>query len=560
MSALSPITGPLSRRAASHLLKRLTFGPTRKEISELENKSIEQALDILFKEHAHPQPPLDTATGRQWVSPIPKEGRVGRDNNLETALIPYMRQWWLDTMCKQKTGITEKMVFFYHSHFTTIQSRIYYSLSLYYQLSLFRHHAIGNVKSLAAKMCRDNAMLIHLDGNDNEVGAPNENFAREFLELYTIGKGRQVSSNDYTNYTEQDIKEAARILSGFKTEHTFSTHKDPETGVPLGRIIVNPQNMATRHDSGEKRFSHRFGNRVIKPKEVKSYFALQNIATEQAVLGEVEDLVDMIFDQKETAKHFCRKLYRFFVFYNITGDIEKNVIEPLAEVMYKNNYEIEPVLRTLFSSRHFFDQDNTKASNKVQAALIKSPLEIMAGTLRFFQVSLPDRTQLPKYYAIYKELQERLQQQGLDLYEPYDVAGYTAYYQEPDFNRHWISSTNLARRYEFTGDLIDGIKDMKMQHSIKLDVMNYVRNTQNISDPSDAEKLVRELIDDLFPQVVSQERFNYFLNEVLLDNLSPMAWEHEWKKYLESGNDSGVRKQLEKLIRALLQAPEYQLF
>ncbi len=560
MSAVSPITGPLSRRAASHLLKRLTFGPTRKEINEIENKSIDQALDILFQKHKHPQPPLDTATGRQWVNPIPKEGRIGRDNNLETVLIPYMRNWWLDTMCREKTGITEKMVFFFHSHFTTIQSRIYYSLSLYYQLSLFRHHALGNVKDLAYKLCRDNAMLIHLDGNDNEVGHPNENFAREFLELYTIGKGKQVSSTDYSNYTEQDIKEAARILSGFKTEHTFSTDLDPETGVPLGRMILNPQMMAIRHDSGEKKFSHRFGNRVIKPKEVKTYYALKNIATKEAALGEVQELVDMIFEQKETAKHFCRKLYRFFVYYDITPEIEKNVIEPLAETLYKNNYEFEPVLRQLFSSKHFFDQDTNKKSEFVQASLIKSPLEVVAGTLRYFEVNLPERTQIPKYYELYSELQERLKQQGLDLYEPYDVAGYTAYYQAPDFNRHWISSSNLARRYEFADDLLKGISSKGMNSSVKLDIVKFVRNSQNISDPSDAEKLVKELTDDLFPEVISKDRFNYFLNEILLDNLSTTTWKHEWQNYIEKGNDSAVRQQLEKLVRALLQAPEYQLF
>ena len=556
MSALSPITGPLDRRAASHLLKRLTFGPTRKEISEFENKTIDQALDILFRKHPHPQPPLDTATGKQWISPIPKEGRIGRANSLETSLIPYMRYWWLDTMVKQNTGITEKMVFFYHSHFTTIQSRIYYSLSLYHQMSLFRHHSLGNVKSLAFKLCRDNAMLIHLDGNDNEVGQPNENFAREFFELYTIGKGKQVSSNDYSNYTEQDIKEAARILSGFKTEHSFSTDLDPETGVPLGRIITNPQNMAVRHDSGVKRFSHRFGNREIKPNKVVSYYAMKDIATTDAALQEVQDLVNMIFDQKETARHLCRKLYRFFVFYKISPEVERNVIEPLAETMQRNNYEMEPVLRQLFSSRHFFDQDNSQSTDNVKASLIKSPLEIVAGTLRFFEVALPDRTQLPKYYQIYKSLTEMLLQQGLDLYEPYDVAGYTAYFQAPDFNRHWISSNNLAYRYQFAEEVINGI----MNNSVKLDILKYVNNSQNISDPSDATKLVQELVEDLLPQQITESRFNYFLNEILLDNLSPMTWKHEWQNYKASGNATAVRQQLERLLKAILQSPEYQLF
>ena len=559
MSALSPINGPLSRRAASHLLKRLTFGPTRKEINNLENKSISQALDILFQKHEHPQPPLDTATGKQWVNPIPTEGRIGRVNSLETTLIPYMRQWWLDTMCKQNTGITEKMVFFYHSHFTTLQSRIYYSLSLYYQLSLFRHHSTGNVKELARKMCLDNAMLINLDGNLNEMGNVNENFAREFLELYTIGKGPQVSATDYTNYTEQDIKEAARIFTGFKTEHTFSQNLDPETGVPLCRMIKSPQNQATRHDAGEKKFSHRFGNRTIKPNELITYHTLQDLASVDAAHQEVQELVDMIFEQKETARQFCRKLYRFFVYYKITPEIESSIIDPLADTLINNNYETEPVLRQLFSSQHFFDQGVTNEATRVQASLIKSPLDVMAGTLRFFGVSLPDRTQLPLYYDLYKELLQKLAQQGLDLYEPYDVAGYTAYHQAPDYNRNWISSNFLARRYQFADDMLNGIKNKSMVDMMKLDVLQYVRNPLNISNPADATKMVGEFIEDLFPHEISENRFSYFLNNILLDNLSTKNWEMEWQKYLESGNDASVRLQLEKLIRALLQAPEYQL-
>ena len=398
MSALSPISGPLGRRAARHLLKRLTFGPTKQEIDEIQNKTIAEALDLLFKKHPHPQPPLDTATGAQWVNPIPLERSTGkRVHSLENTLIPYTRYWWLDTMCKEKTGITEKMAFFYHSHFTTISSRIYYSLSLYHQLGLFRFHATGNVKSLAYKMCRDNAMLIHLDGNSNEMDNPNENFAREFLELYTIGKGEQVGADDYTNYTEHDIKEAARILSGFKTEHSFSEDIDPESGLPLGRVLSNPQNMAIRHDSGVKTFSHRFGNRTIKPYELKSYYDLKNLATKDACIQEVKDLVDMIFDQKETARHFCRKLYRFFVYYKITPEVEREVIEPLATTLYNKNYEMEPVLRQLFSSSHFYDKNNSLAEDNVRGALIKSPLEVMAGTLRFFKIGLPDRTHLPDY-------------------------------------------------------------------------------------------------------------------------------------------------------------------
>lgn len=561
MSSLSPVSGSLGRRAANHLLRRLTFGPKRKQISEFENQSIDQALDTLLRKYNHPEPPLDTKTGKQWVSPAPVDRHTGdRVNSLENVLIPYTRFWWLDTMVKENTGITEKMVFFYHSHFTTIQSRIHTSLSLYHQLALFRHHALGNVKELARKMCLCNAMLLHLDGNDNEKDSPNENFAREFLELYTIGKGKQVSSTDYTTYTEQDIKEASRVLSGFKTDTTFSLNIDPDTGVPLCRVLVNPQNMAIRHDSGEKRFSSRFGNRVIKPNEVRSYYDLKDIATKEAAFDEVAQLVDMIFDQKETAKHFCRKLYRFFVYHNITAEVERDIINPLADTLYNNGYEMLPVLRQLFKSQHFFGKDNSTVADNVNGSLIKSPLDIVAGTLRYFSVQLPGRSDLPDYYELYGKVVEKMAMQGLDLYEPFEVAGYSAYHQAPDYNRNWISSNNLARRYQFADELLMGIRDSDVSRIIKLDVMGFVNDSNNVSDPTDAEKLVRSLVDDLLPEVVTETRLKYFLNEIFLDNLSVMNWKHEWDNYKSSGKDGAVRMQLEKLVRAIVQSPEYQLF
>lgn len=557
MSAISPLSGSLGRRGASHLLKRLTFGPTKKQISELEHKSVSQALDQLLKKFPHPEPPLDTKTGKQWVNPAPRERNDGRIHSLENTLIPYTRYWWMDTMCSENTGITEKMVFFYHSHFTTIHSRIRYSLSLYHQLSFFRHHALGNVKELARKMCLDNAMLIHLDGNDNEKDSPNENFAREFLELYTIGKGKQVSATDYSTYTEQDIKEASRILSGFKTEHSFSEDIDTDTGVPLCRVLTDPQNLAIRHDPGTKKFSHRFGNRTIKPLEtVKPPFYAEALATKKAALEEVKELVEMIFEQKDTARNMCRKLYRFFVSYNITSEIERDIIEPLADTLYKNNYEMLPVLRQLFSSQHFFGKDNSLQQDDIQGSLIKSPLDIVSGTFRYFQVDLPKRTDLGPFYTLYEQVLKLMTLQGMDLYEPYEVAGYAAYHQAPDYNRNWISSNTLAYRYEFADQLLNGI--MKDGHTIKLDVIGYVRN--NISNPADAKAVTQELLDDLLPEAISEERFSYFLNNVLLDNLSTKNWEMEWKKYSEGGSSAAIKMQLNKLVRAILQSPEYQLF
>ncbi|MGI9544900.1 MAG: DUF1800 family protein, partial [Cyclobacteriaceae bacterium] len=149
-----------------------------------------------------------------------------------------------------------------------------------------------------------------------------------------------------------------------------------------------------------------------------------------------------------------------------------------------------------------------------------------------------------------------MQDQGLDLYEPFEVAGYKAYHQFPGYNRNWISENNLARRYQYSDLLLNG---EQREWGFWMDTVAYVDNTQHISDPANAQTLVQELVDDLFPEIITTERFDYFLNDILLDGLSMANWSTEWFSYKSSGDSSAVKSQLDSLFRALIQSPEYQL-
>lgn len=532
---------------AAHLLRRAAFGPTRQEINYFATKTPSQAMDELVQHKPVPAPPADLKTGQPWL-PARKD-----HNSYESRLRSYVVYWWMDHLCRTKSSLTEKMVYFYHTHFTTIQSRANYASAIYYQNQLFRHHALGNVKTLATKLCYDNAMLMNLDGRYNRVEKPNENFAREFLELYSIGKGPQVGAGDYTHYTEHDVKQAARVFSGFQVDETFSQNIDQATGIPMGKMPVNPQQVPTLHDFGSKTFSAKFGQRVIRPKG-------QSLA---AVIEEIGTFVDMVFAQPETARFLCRKLYRFFVYHQITPEIEKEVIQPLATQLIHHRYEILPVLKTLLSSEHFYDMQVKNNQQKIRGTLVKSPLELVSGMLRYFKIALPAPQQLESFYTLYGEIFYRMQQQGMELYEPVDVAGYPAYYQEPGFQRNWISSSTLAYRYKFAEDLIKVIRRRNVAGKFQLDVLAYVDNPQHITNPGDAARLVKELAEDLLPRPLSQHRYDYLLHRVLLDNLSLKNWEMEWQQYKRYGTGtqaSGVRSQLEKLLVAMMQTPDYQLF
>ena len=178
-------------------------------------------------------------------------------------------------------------------------------------------------------------MLEYLNNTDNYANNPNENYAREFLELFTILKGPQIGVDNYTNYTELDVQQAARVLTGFRKMNDRSII-DEDTNLPKG------WNDISKHDTANKVFSDAFNNNEIIGQE-----------TEEGMNQELNDFVDMIFDKQETARAYCRKLYRFFVKSEWNDEVESEIIEPLSQQLINDNYDILPTVTTLLSSKHF---------------------------------------------------------------------------------------------------------------------------------------------------------------------------------------------------------------
>ncbi|MBN2348221.1 MAG: DUF1800 family protein [Bacteroidales bacterium] len=558
MAELDPLPGTLGEKNAAHLLRRITFGPSIEDILQFADKSADQALSLLFNEVVAPEPPLDPKTSETWLNP-----KSSANNSDPEDLIDFYIAWHLEQMRNSGNSIKERITYFFHTHLPTRRTLIQSSEALYYQNQLFRHYAFGNFKELFKKICIDNAMLVYLDGASNESGSPNENFAREMFELYSIGKGPQIGQGNYTNYTEQDIQEATKILTGFTNDDSF-THLDEETQIPIGKLIVEAadgpeiKNLAIRHDAGKKVFSDLFQNREIEPQEV-----INGYATEESVMLELDELIEMIFDQDETSRFLCRKMYRFFVYHQISDTTEQNVIIPLAQTFKNNNYELQPVLEQLLKSQHFYDIDNQITSDDNIGALIKSPIELILGTLRFFNITITTEPVESLYNTIYKKgIFEFIDKQGLSFYEPFEVAGYPAYHQFPAFNRNWITPYSLAYRYQFAENIINGTNPDGESLGFQLDMLEWVKNPQHVSNPSDANLIVNTLTNYLIPFELSEERANFFLYDIFLDGLYLSAWTTEWNNYLSdpSTYEASIRSRLEILVSALIQSPEFQLF
>ncbi len=554
MASLLPYNGTLGKRLAAHLLRRATYGATPEEINAFAAKTAAQAVqDLMVFPTAPPPLPIDPQTGATWVI----NGRTAANspsNDLKNVVI----SWWLHQFMDPGAPLSvyHRIVFFLHTCFNTRHNIVTFSEDLYYTLRLFIYYANGSYRDLAYKMCLDNGMNNFLDIGDSLAGNPNENYSREFMELFTIGKGPQIGPGDYTNYTEDDVRAAARLITGFRQNSDWgnTNYHDPETGFPQARLDIS------RHDQTNKTFSSAFQNQVINGQ-----------GTTAGMLTELSDFVDMIFVQDATAKNIVKRLYRHFVKYHITPEADQDIITPLANTLKNNGYNIVPILTTLLASEHFYDADDTDATDETIGSLIKSPLELKTQLCKFFKLPVPDPAIDPfmTYVTFYKwGIQDPIREAFMDLFKSDETAGYPPIYQAPQYNRLWFHQTSVAPRYSMIDDHLSG------PAHLQFDLLTWVSDPNIIPDylgvdpqgmpgphagPRIAVHLLQNLLDYLLPEALPQTRFDYFLNDILLDNLSPTNWMLEWDYYLTSGDESSVKPQIQKIIRALVQSPEFQL-
>jgi len=550
MASLTPKTSVLGKRLAAHLLRRTCFNYTKQRVDELATKTPGQAVNELL---SAPTPlqfdePIDPKTGQPWINTPEPDCPPDDEDCVSSGFSKsvYNMGYWFNELIQDST-MNMKMAFFLHTNFATNWLNAGTNESEFDHNQLLRQFALGNFKTLTKKITVDNLMLLYLNNHQNRKQAPNENYARELLELFTIGKGPQIGDGNYTNYTEDDVKEAAKVLTGFIYRLREPEYIDPDTGLYAGMAHL------PYHDTDDKTFSAAFNNTVITGANSK-----------EDMYRELDDFLNMIFNQLETARHICRKLYRHFVHADINNEIETDIIEPLAILFKNSNYELKPVLERLLISQHFYNEDDYGNTIKIVGGMIKSPLEILAHTIQFFNVQLPNQqTDSNTFYNTFTSGFLRntfFDLTGFMLNAPDTVASYPAYHQSPQWDCNWFISSTIIPRYK-VGQMFVTNRRVLTGGSLgtQLDSIGYIQNQLNISNAEDANIVVEELMEYLFPEYPSPDRVEYFLNDIFLEGLSVFNWKFEWQKYLASGNDSDVRIPTNALIIALLGTPEFQL-
>ncbi|MFN3849944.1 MAG: DUF1800 family protein [Spirosomataceae bacterium] len=527
---ISEYKGAWTRTQVIHLLKRTMFGAKQSDIDYFLRKTLSETVDELLKPQADPSPPLnyyETATyqdpqgiklGETWINAIYGDGTV---NSLRRN---SYKRWWIQQLANQQRSIHEKMILFWHNHFASETADVDDARFMYKHHMTLRKNALGNFKTFVREITVDPAMLRYLNGERNTKTAPDENYARELQELFCIGKGPD------SKYTEGDVKAAARVLTGFRNNRDNS-------GLNFSFFDI------TRHDTTDKQFSAFYGNKVVK-------------GMQGANAGELEldELLNMIFAVEEVSKYIVRRIYTFFVYYAIDSSVEQNVIAPLAKIFRDNKFEIKPVLSALFKSEHFNDSIYFGAS-------IKSPLDLIIGNIREFNITLPsEKNFVVDLYNLCGDMLNQGTNMQQNLGDPPNVAGWSAYYQEPGFYELWVNSDTFPKRNQFSDTVLNN-GYTRNQQKINADLIAFARGLKNPEDPN---LLIEQSLEILYRIPLAAETINQVKKDILLSGQSSdYYWTEIWEAFLAKPNDTNARNmvltRLKNLYRYFVSLPEYQL-
>ena len=539
MPYLDNFSGNWTSKEARHLLKRTSFGITEMLVSEAVSLGLLGTIDKLFEQSPLPEPPSkylldgtgngeiidpDANYGETWIngSPIPTSANSQEKNKILKSRTKSLYAWSFLQMQNAEISIREKLTLFWHNHFVAENTNPHRE---YFYISILRNNALGNFKELTKQITTDPNMLIYLSGSQNSNTAPNENYSRELLELFSIGKGAAVGNGDYTNYTEDDVVQMAKALTGWRVKGL----NNPDT---LTSFFSN-----NKHTTGDKNLSHRFNNAIISENGENEY----------------KDLIDKIFEQEECSKFIMRKLYRWFVNAEISEDIETHIIEPLAENIRNNNYEIEPALKILLASEHFFE--NT-------FCMIKSPIDLILSATKSLLLSAPTSS-INEEYEFALILYLATSDIGQSIFHHPDVAGWKAYYQKPLYYKTWVNNYLLPKRLEYCKVLVTGgILLIDEKSYIVPPLVPVLLIVSSITTAEDPIILIRSLTNQLFNYEISQNQIDS-LKDILIPGLPDFEWTIEYLDYLEDPSDNDLRTSIENKLRNLIgtmvQMSEFQI-
>lgn len=431
-----------------HLLRRASFGATPEELNYYKELGFEGAVDELTSPEKIKNDKLDDILSKQ---------------DFDFTDLGDAKRWWIYRMAYSKRPLEEKMTLFWHGHFATSNAKVGNPYLMYQQNELFRRNALGDFQQMLVEVSKDPAMIIWLDNQQNRKGKPNENYAREIMELFTMGIG---------NYTEADIKEAARAFTGWAAPSGFYFNKK-------------------QHDSGDKTFLGQKG----------------------AFNG--EDICAILANKPATAKYMSRKLISFLAY----DDPDDDTVERISDVYLKNDRNIRAVVKAILLDKSF-------RTNKTYHGKIKSPVELVIGTVKSLQVQKLDG-----------DLSALMARMGQNLFEPPNVKGW-------DGGMAWIATDTMMERFNYAAristqkfDTVDGYINPKK-----------LAKSYNVNTASDmVDQLLVALVDGDVPHNTRKKLLAY------------VATDNAGKEPNAVPTGAALDVKMRGLIHLIMTLPSYQL-
>jgi uncharacterized protein (DUF1800 family) len=492
-SSLAPYTTPLDVQRAQHLYRRLGFSASVQTINQAIGQTAGNLVDSLILE-AQNMPPLAAPLWANWNNSNYPEDDEQRGQLMRSQQEEFKLAY---TNSLLENNLRDRLSFFWSNHFVT-ELDVYNCNSFLYQyINCLQRNAIGNFKTFVSEIGLTSAMLYYLDGVYNNGNNPNENYARELYELFTLGEGN--------GYTEEDIIETAKALSGYVERGELGCEQ----------VVFD----ASKFNTESKTIFGRTGN------------------------WGYDDVIDILFEERanEIGYFICKKLYEFFVHPDAADEANnaRTIIDGLTATFISNDFDLAPVLRQLFKSQHFFDDEAI-------GVIIKSPFDLYLNITKETGFAYNDTTigSAINYSGML----------GQDLFDPFDVAGWQR-------NRDWINTNFMIGRWLTMETIVDGFyqDDPEQFRRFAMDAVGPANS--NTSNP---EIVVRAIVDKITPKgMFTQQDFDNAMSAFKIEDVPE---DYYGPDYIPGGQSlwilsvsQEVPSQVHLLIRHLTRQPEFQL-
>ena len=537
--SLNTFSGAFGEAEKRHLLNRALIGNAKRHMDDLDNLSLEQSLSLLFTTEEIGEPindyyykmnaqqyqerygSEDVAPGAPFISraynrdlPPGSEEQFGGERN------GAIRTWLHNAMFNQNTSIHWKLFLFLHNLVPTTAFDMFGHKTAYNYTKLLFDSCFGSYKQFIYDITIDSSMLIYLNLYLSQKETPDENYAREVQELFTVGK------RPFAQFSESDVREIARALVGWNTDYDSLVYEEGHEETSWFQDW--------NHDTGDKFFSEFYNNTVIRGR------------SGQEGEEELAEVIDMLFETDESCIYIARRLYQFFVYPNLTDEIESQIIRPLADVFRNSNFSLVETLKVLLKSEHFFDAGNR--NNLILppyefAFKLMKEVSIFGGNLvhwdgntlhdeisdpNYFPEALKDQTTLSA--RVWDNIRWHVSNLGMEILEPPSVSGWPAYYQAPVYDLFWINTNTLKSRKQLAQSVLQwgiwlnydiGGNSVNLNFNC-LDFIREFENPYNLDAFID-ELNKRFLVDDM--SQITKDR----IKRAFLNGIDENHWEEEMR-------------------------------